>query len=57
MTSKTVERNDVAAARSSLKTAHERFVEMLLTGDRINPLSSSRPALPTLQPSASPLPA
>ena len=57
MTDKSVQRGGVAVERSSLKSAHERIVEMLSSGALINPLSSSRPALLRLQPSVSPHPA
>ncbi|MNI14284.1 hypothetical protein D3C73_675400 [compost metagenome] len=54
MTHEEAERNGVSVERSSLKSAHERIVEMLMTGERINLLLPSRRALPRLQPSASP---
>lgn len=54
MTHEEAERNGVSLERSSLKSAHERIVEMLMTGERINLLLPSRRALPRLQPSASP---
>lgn len=57
MTNKSVQGSEVSEQRSSLKSAHERIVEMLSSGALINPLSSSRPALPKLQPSVSPHPA